>query len=79
MSWWNIGGVEVFLPSFLTLAQDASELLASCASRFNPREGAPVSIEQNAVWGPEKVGTLRRKDIVLPLPGLEPRTVQPVA
>ena len=65
---WNIGGVEVFLPSFPTLAQDARELLAPCASRFNPREGAPFSIEQNAAWDPEPVGTFRRTNYDLHLP-----------
>jgi len=71
--------MEVFLPSFLTSGQDASELLAPHASRINPREGVPVSIEQNAVWDPEEVGTFRRINYVLPLPLLEPRTVQPIA
>jgi len=78
-SWWHIGGGELFLPSFLTSAQDASEWLASCVSRFNPREGAPISVEQNAVWAPEPVGKCRRKQNVLPLPELKPGTVQHVA
>jgi len=44
-----------------------------------PGKEPPVLIEQEAWWAPQPVWTLRIREISLPRPGIEPRTVQPVA
>ena len=42
------------------------------------RESTPVLIVQQAGWGPEPVFVVLEKRKYLTLPGLEPRTVQPI-
>jgi hypothetical protein len=42
--------------------------------RFAPGKGPPVPIVQEAGWAPEPVWTKATGKILLPLPGIEPRS-----
>jgi hypothetical protein len=44
-----------------------------------PEKEPPVPIEQEACSAPQPVWTFRIRETSLPRPGIEPRTVQPVA
>jgi len=48
-----MGGVGVWLHSFLTLVQDVGEWSTSRSSHFIPGKELPVTIEKEAGWAPE--------------------------
>jgi len=52
--------------------------LSSRHGHFTPRNETPVPIEQGG-WVPKPVSTCQRIENLLPLRGVEPRAVQPVA
>jgi hypothetical protein len=61
--------------SFTTLALDGGEWSASRPGRaLPPEKGHRIPIVQEARWAPEPVWTHTRGKIVLPLPGIEPRS-----
>jgi len=55
------GGVEVELYS-LTSTLDGGEWLTSCYIQFTPKKEPLIPIQQEAVWSPELVRTLWRRD-----------------
>jgi hypothetical protein len=72
--WSHIGGPEVFLASALDLGE---------CSNFTPRllyqlEGTPVPLNRRLGGPQSRSGRFWRREDRFPLPGFEPRTVQPV-
>jgi hypothetical protein len=66
---------------FLTSAPVTIEWSASRASRFTPRKGPLIRIEQEVAWTPESVWAIRRRENFLPYrdSNSDPSVVQPVA
>jgi len=65
----RIGGVEVQLCAFLTLALDGSEWLASCPSSFTPGVKAPDTYWRGAWVGSKAsldTATKRKNPIIAP-------------
>ena len=68
------GGVDAYLHSFLTYALDRDEWSTLRPARFTP------GIEPRYPLGPRPgLDVFGEEENLLPLPGFEPRTVQPVA
>lgn len=71
-------GKSVQLQSFLTLALDRSGWSTACILSLNTQKGIRHPFNE-AGFAPEPFLTFGEKKNLLPLPGFEHRTAQPVA
>ena len=79
MSWRHIGGEEVQLHSFLTLASEGDKHLTAITGSFTLVAKHPVPTEQEAGWIPEQVWMILSTD-KSPVPERNgTRIIQPVS
>jgi len=71
--------MEVYPHAFFNLAVDGSDWLASCPSRFNPRERARYPTDRRLVGPQIHSGRGDEELSSQPMPGLEALIIQPVA
>jgi hypothetical protein len=74
-----MGGVDVYIHIFLNSALVGGEWWASRPGRFAPRGMIPRYPLDRRLGGPRVGVEAVEKKEILPLPGIEPGAVQPVA
>ena len=75
----HIGVGEIKLHSLPTSAKHGGEWSASHTGRFTPRARTPLTTEWEAEWASYPIWTFWIRENILPPPGFETRTVQPIA